>query len=129
MENLSIEQTQQTPSILFDYSNNYFEMRGNSYPENIMEFYKPIFTWLNEFFETVEEKEVAFTIDLTYFNSGTSRILMEICDLLDQACASFGNRITLNWVYEEDDEDSLDFADMLQDSNEMLIFNLILKEE
>lgn len=129
MENLNIESTQQTPSILFDYARNYFEIRGNSYPENIMEFYKPVFAWLNEFFETCEEKNVMFNIDLTYFNSGTSRVLMEICDILDQASASRGNQITLNWVYEEDDEDSLDFADMLQDSNELLVFNMIPKDE
>lgn len=128
MNDLMIESTQQTPKIFFDYSNNCLAISGNSYPENVREFYSPVFAWLAEYLKSGDEKRVTVDCDLTYFNSGSARVLMELCDILDEAAASKGYQITLNWIYDEEDDDSLDFADMLQDENEMLTIQTVPKD-
>lgn len=122
-----IEATEETPEINFDCNRNLLEIKGKSYPENTSDFYKPIFAWLKKFLRTIDNQKVTVNIALLYFNSGTSRVLMDFCDILDEA-ATFGSKITLNWIHEEDDEDSIDFADLLQEDFKLLRLNLIEKE-
>ncbi len=51
---------------------------------------------------------------------------MDFCDMLEEA-ASDGKHISVNWVYEKDDEDALEFGEEFQEDYEMLEFNLVEK--
>ena len=123
MENLSIEQTKFTPEILFDYGKRELIIKGESYPENTAEFFKPVFKWIKEYF-TIESTEVTIVnVELYYFNSSSSKVLMNLFDELDTA-AETGHKISVNWIYDPEDEDSLEFGEEFAEDITHLEFNL-----
>jgi len=127
MENLDIKATKYTPAIHFDYQQNVLEMKGESYPENTAEFYGPVISWLHHYLEVISSQKVRLDIELYYFNSSSSKVLLNILDLLEEA-ASQGKSITINWIYEEDDEDNQEFGEEFQEDLQSLTFNLVPKE-
>ncbi len=49
MENINIEGTPKTPEVKFSGSDGQFEISGRSIPENSVEFYNGILTWLDQY--------------------------------------------------------------------------------
>lgn len=97
----SIKQTEYTPLIEFDPKQGVLRMAGESYPENAAAFFAPLFERLREPPETPAlHVEMAFD----YFNSSSSKCLMDLIELLNRRSRA-GQRIHLLWLYEPDDED------------------------
>ena len=69
MESLKIESTERTPEIFFDYDSHHFEIRGEAYPENSDEFFRPILDSLQEYVGEGSSELVTFVFKLIYFNS------------------------------------------------------------
>jgi hypothetical protein len=127
MENLFIEATEYTPKIFFDCKNNILEITGSSYPENASAFYVPIFSWLEKYFPKQEGGEVTVNIEIIYFNSSSSRILLSFFDLLNEAVFK-EIIITVHWIYEKGDEDMLEFGKEFQEDYGGLVFNFVQKD-
>ena len=126
MENLIIEATDYTPALSFDYHNNILEIRGISYPENTSTFYAPVFSWLEEYFSQLQGDQIIVNIEIIYFNSGSSKVLLDFFDLLDEA-AFRGIKVTVNWVYEEDDKDMLEYGEEFMADFRRLEFHFVRK--
>ena len=127
MDNLLIEATENTPKIFFDYKDNTLEIKGTSYPENASTFYAPMFSWLEKYFSQKEDVDVTVNIEIVYFNSSSSRILVNFFDLLGEAVFK-DLYITVNWIYEEDDEDMLEYGKEFQEDYAGLVFNFVQKK-
>lgn len=111
MENLYLEASKYTPEIKTDSVKGEVKIYGSSYPENANEFYKPIISWLDNYFlETNSQLTVNFYI--YYFNTSTSKSFLNILELLEKYSEK-GKDITVNWHYTEDDDDSLDSGERL----------------
>ena len=129
MENLRFEATKFTPDICFDCENDVLEIRGESYPENIAEFYAPVFSWLRRYIGQLEDdKTVTVNMELVYFNSSSSKVLLDFFDLLEEA-SNDGKQIVVSWIYEEEDDDSLEFGEDFQEDFEDLSFRLVKKKD
>lgn len=126
MDNLKIEATKYTPEIFFDAENHVLEIKGKSYPENTSAFYRPVFDWLESYMEAEEPENIVVNLELVYFNSSSSKVLMDFFDLLEDA-AEEGINVTVNWIFEAEDEDLLEFGEEFQVDFEVLNFNLIEK--
>ncbi|MCP5373397.1 MAG: DUF1987 domain-containing protein [Hyphomicrobiales bacterium] len=103
MENLKIEATDRSPEIDFDFASHQFLVKGESYPEDVTAFYGPVIEKLEAYFEEAPGDAVEFTFELIYFNSSSAKILMHLFDTLDEA-AENGTTVTINWVYDEEDD-------------------------
>lgn len=79
------------------------EIKGRSIPENSVEFYKPMIDWL-EGFSVSGEKDVSVNVQLEYFNTSSSKCLLDIFKKLETMHRK-GTQVKVNWYYEEDDED------------------------
>jgi len=119
MKSLIINHTKTTPEINFDCNSHILNITGKSYPENISEFYGTIFVWLEEYLDFIDNQNVTVNIDLTYFNSTSSKVLMDLFDLLDEAVDD-GKNILINWFYDEEDPDTLEFGEEFQDNLESI---------
>lgn len=128
MKDLYIEGAKDTPDIYFDIKRGVLSIHGRSYPENTIEFFSPVFSWLEEFLEKNPDQALMVNIDLYYFNSSSSKILLDLCDILEET-ASNGRSVVLNWLYDHDDEDSLDFGESLKEDYEAMTFNLSAKNQ
>lgn len=126
MKHLRIDATECTPSIDFNAQEHILEIRGTSYPENTAAFYTPVFAWLEEYFGLLQEADITVNIEIVYFNSGSSKALLEFFDLLDDA-AFRGMSVTVNWIYEQDDDDMREYGEEFVEDFRRLTFHFIKK--
>ena len=115
MENLNININPDLvyyPVINFNYQSGICEMSGESYMEETFKFYEPVILWLKEYCEG--NKPITLNIKLTYFNTSSSRFILEILDTLKNYQKK-GLSAEINWFYKKDDPDILteinDFID------------------
>lgn len=106
MEDIYIKGEKNTyfiPTVNFSISTGTCELSGESYLENTFEFYKPLTNWLEEYMSTVR-KPLTFNFSLTYFNTASSRSILDILNLLKEY-ENKGGQVTVNWYQQEWDED------------------------
>ena len=96
---LNIEGGDDTPRILLDKNKGIFEISGRSLPEDAVSFYEPVVNWISDY-ATVANPSTDFTFKLDYFNTASSKIIL---DLLKQLRDIKGMRII--WYSQEDDEE------------------------
>jgi len=129
MNNLIIEASKYTPYIRFDAEKDMLEIKGESYPENISDFYKPVFDWIKPYLAQLsQDRKVIVNINMVYFNSNSSKTLMGLLDLFDNA-VSEGKQIAVNWYYDEENDMALENGEDFKEDLALLEFNLIQIEK
>ena len=104
MERLVIAQTDSTLGVDFDPERRCLLLRGESYPENAAKFFAPVLQWLETWLPGLAPgAEVAADLDIVYFNSSSSKVLMNLFDLFEET-ARRGVRLSVLWRYHEDNE-------------------------
>jgi hypothetical protein len=103
METIKIQGTEDTPKIILDAGNDILEISGRSLPEDVSSFYEPVLNWLNEYAENPKKKTV-FNFKLTYFNTASSKLLLDILMKLEEMHEK-GQDVLIRWHFPEDDED------------------------
>lgn len=125
MDSLLITASKSTPEVRFDAITNLLEIKGESYPENASKFYAPIFDWLAAYLgQVAPETQVVVNMEIIYFNSSSSKALMNIFDLLAQAAAA-GRRVVVNWRYHPQNESALECGEEFSEDVEGVVFNLV----
>ena len=76
MQNLAIPASVRTPAIDFDFGNNHLKLSGESYPEDVTEFYNPIFSALDAYLATLGSGSCRFDFELIYLNSSSAKAVM-----------------------------------------------------
>ena len=106
MENIIIEGSHTNffiPTVEFDVEAGTCLLAGESFLEDTIEFYDPLVQWLEEY--TTEIKNpLTFDIKLTYFNTSTSRSILDLLNILKDY-EEDGGQVSVNWYYDEDDID------------------------
>ncbi|MEA2041732.1 MAG: DUF1987 domain-containing protein [Bacteroidota bacterium] len=122
MEIINMQATGYVPGIVLDKENGKMELSGRACPEDPLEFYQPVFDWLDDYAEAPLEKTV-FDFRLSYYNTATSKILMMLMQRLEEL-SDDGNNVLVRWHYMEDDEDMQesgeDYAEMVEVEFEFL---------
>ncbi len=103
MEKLEIKATNRTPEVSFDFDNNHLKISGESYPEDVTEFYDPIFEALDEYLGNLGNSNCRFDFELIYFNSSSAKAIMMLMDKLDEA-AEGGGAVEVYWYYDAEDD-------------------------
>lgn len=112
MEKYAVEGTPKTPSISFDLSTGVLEIKGRSIPENSIEFYKPLVDALDKY-AVAAKPATTVNVQLEYFNTSSSKCILDVFKKLESINKS-GSAVTINWHYEEDDEDMLEAGEDYQ---------------
>jgi hypothetical protein len=79
-------------------------IEGRSIIENAIEFYKPVLEWIRCLSEDCP-RTIEFTIRLEYFNTSSSKIILNILRSLENLYSSGRARVLVKWQYGEDDVD------------------------
>lgn len=116
MESLIIKGDFKHPEVAFDAAKGLLELKGNSIPERAEEFYTPIIEWIKNYLKSPYET-TTFNFKLIYLNSGSKRYVLDILEIIK----SSGNNVTINWYYEEDDEDMLEMGESYKELVELPI--------
>ena len=104
MEPLILEKTEDTPGIYFHPGENKFLVSDRSWPENAIDFYTPIFEWIQEYMKAPNKVSI-FEFYLEYFNTASAKQIAKILLLLEKY--SKKTEIVIRWHYDEDDMDML----------------------
>ena len=131
MNSLKIEATTFTPEINFDIQNNTLTFHKVSKPENAIEFYKPLFEFIDNF-EKVKiksklVKELVIDFRFTYFNTATAKILYELLGKFKMIIKQ-GVDVVVNWYYPSDDDDLLEEGHIMSEALDMP-FHFIITDD
>ena len=111
MDPIKIEGTPKTPTVNFKAESGVLEVKGRSIPENSIEFYKPLVDWIGNYGDSAKADTVV-NIQLEYFNTSSSKCILDVFKKLESVNGK--TNITINWHYEEDDEDMLEAGEDYQ---------------
>lgn len=126
MEKLHLEASERSPEIDFDFIGNVFTIRGESYPEDVPQFFGPVIQKLHSHFQSLQNADITFNFDLVYFNSTSAKIFMGLFETLEETAGN-GNRVVVNWYYEEDDDNMEELGQEFGEDLENAKFNMIAK--
>ena len=122
MESLKIEGTNLTPTVEFDSGTGILVLKGRSIPENSLEFYQPIYKWLDDYIGEPHSKTIV-NVQLDYFNTSSSKCILDILKRIDRIDQG-GQDVLIRWYYDESDEDMMesgeDYMDLLDSPFELI---------
>ncbi len=131
MNSLKIESTTFTPEINFDITNNTLSFLKVSKPGNAIDFYKPVFEFIDNF-EKVKvkskiAKELVIDFNFDYFNTATAKIIYELLEKFKNIQKQ-GVNVIINWYYHPEDDDLLEEGEIMSEALD-LPFNYKMLEE
>ena len=109
MENLYIDSTSKTPEIDFKITGQ-LSIKGNSYPENVLEFYGAVISWLDAFL-VINSDSISINVDLKYINTSSTKSILNIITKISSLAKS---TVKVAWVYEIEDDDMYATGEDLQ---------------
>jgi hypothetical protein len=107
MEDLHISGTKKTPEIKC-LNTGYVRIEGRSIPEDPINFYEPLKNWIETYAKN-PAKQTEVCIQLEYFNSGTSKILLTLLRMLVELQPV--SDVKIKWCYESGDDDIFERGD------------------
>ena len=110
MENLFIAKTDDTPEIDFNSETKEMKMTGRSLPEDVTTFYQPVLDWLDEL-EATTSGEYKCIMNLEYFNTASSKLILDILMRLEDIHLDGNTAIEIIWNYDERDTDMEEAAE------------------
>lgn len=108
MKKLVIEQTSHSPYVEFTPKGK-LKLEGRSLPENVNTLFNPLI----DFVCKLEVESAVLDINLEYFNTASSKKLLELMKNLE-ANNKVGS-VLINWHYEEGDDDSVEMAEIYEE--------------
>lgn len=106
MDNFQIKAEKAIPEIMFDSTTAKLSICGSSYPENALGFFQPVIEWIENFAKE-NKKDIEMTIKLDYFNTSSSKALLDILDILNDLYND-GTKASVKWYYEEGNDSILE---------------------
>ncbi|MCF7987711.1 MAG: DUF1987 domain-containing protein [Methylovulum sp.] len=125
MSDLFIAASSDTPEIDFQFSNKTLTISGEAYPENGVEFFRPILKNLQSHLNSMSGEQLEFNFKLTYFNSVSTKILYSMFELLNEYAKNNPNCVLLNWFHDEEDDMILSFGLDIQEDFTWIDFSAI----
>ncbi len=113
MDNIFIKGNDRTPEVDFNFSDGVLAISGRSITENPISFYKKLEEYIDLYCKNPQPKTL-FKVTLEYFNTSTSKCLVDIFKQLEQLHAS-QNEVLVEWYYEQDDEEIMDSGEDYKD--------------
>lgn len=106
MENLLISQNRNGyevfPHILLNADTGICSISGDSYMQNTKSFFRPVLDWFEEYTAS-GSKNLFLECQLSSFNTGTSRVLYELFEIL-KVFRDNGGDVNVKWLFDDQKE-------------------------
>jgi hypothetical protein len=121
---LEREKTKTSPYVLIDEERAYMRFEGESYLEDVINFFREIDEWLDGYLAS-DFTDFTFDCAMEYFNSSTTKLLYNILRQMDNYAP--GKNVVVNWyVIDEEDDMLIECGEDYKDEMEHLTFNIII---
>jgi SiaC family regulatory phosphoprotein len=122
-DNLDIPATPRTPAVNFDFAKHHLKLAGESYPEDVTEFYGPVFAALDAYLGGLEQGSCRVDFELIYLNSSSAKAVMMLMDKLEAAAAK-GAAVEVHWFYDKEDDTMQELGEEFGEDLENAKFHL-----
>ncbi|HAR19846.1 MAG TPA: nuclear pore complex subunit [Cytophagales bacterium] len=116
MESLILQPSAHTPTVSLNAATGVCEFKGRSTPENSVEYYEPIYKWLDAY-SANPCPTTTVNIQFEYFNTSSSKCILDVLKKFVKL-HNAGQKVQINWFYEAEDDDMKeageDYCDILQ---------------
>lgn len=126
MKTLMIKKTEYTPEIELNATKQIISVKGDSFPENTYDFYKPVMNWMEEYFTLSHETLTTVNMEINYFNSSSSQLFFDFFDVIE-AAAKDGQTIEVNWIYTPKNESAFEAGQDFSEEFESIKINMVEK--
>ncbi len=116
--------TEKTPTVEIRPSEGVMSISGCSIPENADRFFTPVQDQV-EVYVLSPNATTTIRIDLSYFNSSTSKYLLDLLKRLEDLHVAGRSKVLLEWCFQEGD---LDMKEAGEDYRSLVDFPVKLKE-
>ncbi len=113
MEAIKLARTDSTPEVNFDFIEMTFSLQGMSFMEDVTSFYGPLREKLSSFLQSTSDEEIQFSFVLSYFNSSSTRALLQLLQVLDEAGER--NSVTVVWDCGGDEDIAEEAEELCED--------------
>ena len=127
MDNINIEAGERSPKIICDWDKGVMEIAGESYPENVTDFYGPVLSAMEKYLSAGKDKSFSCTFELLYFNSSSAKVLMRIFDMFEEYSSSQGHNIKVIWKVDEEDDNMRELGEEFAEDIENIKFEIVDK--
>lgn len=103
MKPLYIEPTDDSAEFIFDNEKQIFQLKGSSMPENAADSFDPVISWIYEYGENLENNIMTVEFMFEYFNTSSTRKIMEVLDALE-SIDNKDHKVIIKWYFDNDDE-------------------------
>lgn len=118
MESYYLPASSTTPAIKFDPAEGVLSFQGDAVPENAVLLFADVFHKLVEFTQSsLPSLNVVF--DFENINTGSSKCVFDLIKSLGDI-SDMGKKVTIQWVFDEDNEQMLDTG---MDIEEMMLIS------
>jgi len=124
MKNMILQETKFSPEVILD-TNGIISFKGKSYPENIGAFYAPIMKWIRDYFKTEVTHLTTVSFDMTYLNSGSSKLFFVLLTLLEEVSTNY--KIKIIWMYDAENENAQENGDGFKEDFKNINIELVKK--
>ena len=108
MKAIFISPESHSPRVEF-YPSGKLLLEGRSMPENIFNLFNPLLKFATD----INSEKVDFDINLEYFNTSTSKKVLQLLQTLDENPKI--RELNVVWHYESDDEDSHEMGEIYEE--------------
>ncbi|HEY6920702.1 MAG TPA: DUF1987 domain-containing protein [Methyloceanibacter sp.] len=122
-DKIDIAATTRTPAVTFDFTQHHLKIKGESYPEDVTEFYGPVFTALDNYLTKLGKGSCRFDFELIYLNSSSAKAIMMLMDKLE-AAAKKGASVEVYWYYDKEDDTMQELGEEFGEDLENAKFHL-----
>ena len=98
------EKTKRMPGLSLDAENNDMLMEGEAYPEDVAAAFEPLMTSISTTLSKSGETPMTVKFQLEYFNSGSSRKILEIIKMIDASDTVH----KIEWLADPEDDEMID---------------------
>jgi len=122
-DKIDIAATTRTPAVTFDFTQHHLKIKVESYPEDVTEFYGPVFTALDTYLTKLGKGSCRFDFELIYLNSSSAKAVMMLMDKLE-AAAKKGASVEVYWYYDKEDDTMQELGEEFGEDLENAKFHL-----
>ncbi len=102
-----VEKTEETPEIILDEKQGKFLICGDSFPEDPVEFYKPVIDWLQKYSQN-PRLFTLFEFKFRYLSTSSEKELIKIVSIIEEIAQS--SAVVVRWYFQKNNEDSFNFG-------------------
>jgi hypothetical protein len=118
------EKTNRMPGVSLDAENHAVLLEGEAYPEDVAAAFEPLMTSISTTLAESGETPMTVKFQLQYFNSGSSRKILEIIKMIDASDTAHN----IEWLADPEDDEMIDHGNRLSRAVSKAGFTVVEEE-